>query len=96
MTNRNNPLSNSVQASKTNYNIMTRSRSTGRFVNFVPISVSHKNSFKKVVKGPNNININSNLILLYKNIANSTRHKNSNSCLSNNKNVMNLKNGKIY
>ena len=96
MTNRNNPLSNSVQASKTNYNIMTRSRSTGGFVNFVPISVPHKNSFKKVVKGPNNININSNLILLYKNIANSTRHKNSNSCLSNNKNVMNLKNGKIY
>ena len=96
MTNRNNPLSNSVQASKTNYNIMTRSRSTGGFVNFVPISVPHKNSFKKVVKGPNNININSNVILLYKNIANSTRHKNSNSCLSNNKNVMNLKNGKIY
>lgn len=94
-TNRN-LLSNSVQASKTNYNIMTRSKSTGRFVNFVPISVSHKNSSKKVVNGPNSININSNLILLYKNISKSTRHKNSNSCIPNNKNIMNLKSGKIY
>ena len=86
----NNPLSTSLQCSKTNYNLMSRSKSTGRFVDFCPISSSPKNQGRKIIKAPNNLNMNSNLILLYKNFAKSTRHKNGNG-----NNILELKSRKI-
>ena len=86
----NNPLSTSLQCSKTNYNLMSRSKSTGSFVNFCPISSSPKNQGRKIIKAPNNLNMNSNLILLYKNFAKSTRHKNGNG-----NNILELKSRKI-
>lgn len=90
----NNPLSVSLQCSKTNYNLMSRSKSTGRFLNFCPFSSSPKNQSRKIIKAPNNLNLNSNLILLYKNFSKSTRHKTGVNGGGNN--ILELKSRKIY